>query len=457
MSNLSIFKIGIGPSSSHTVGPFSAGGAFIQNLDIDNVNKIKVTLFGSLSLTGKGHLSDIAVLLGLSGLCVKTISKEEKNEVLNKMNNKKLLLAGKKEIDFVYEEDIIFSKEFKKLHENALSIVAYDKNNKVLKEQTYYSVGGGFIKEEEQMLNENTNSSADNESKAYEFSSATELLWLCNKYNQNIAQIALNYELNFHTEEYVNNYCKEIYLAMKDSYLSGRDSNELILPGPIKLKRRAPALAKKLQALHEKGMNRKDDLDFIDYFSLYAMSVAEENAAGNRVVTAPTNGACAVVPAVLFYIKNHVKDLKDKEIRDFLLVAMAIGSLFKKNASISGAEAGCQAEIGSASSMAAAAFAFSMGAVPIDCCSAAEIAMEHHLGLTCDPVAGLVQIPCIERNVFGAIKAVSAAKMAMDRDSAPSVGLDEVIKTMYETGKDMDTRYKETSLAGLATNYKSLC
>ncbi len=454
MSNLSIFKIGIGPSSSHTVGPFVAGNEFLKDLNLDEITRIKVTLFGSLSLTGKGHLSDIAVVLGLSGLNVKTISAKQKQVVLLRLNERKLLLGGVKEIDFNENSDIIFSNEFKQYHENALTIEAFA-NNTCIKAKTYYSVGGGFIKNEDEIKCQSN--SSDEKNYDYSFDSATELLWLCNKYNKNIAEIAMLYELNFNSEEYINNYCKEIYEAMHDSFIAGANSNELILPGPIKLKRRAPALAKKLALLGDKRLNRKGDLDFIDYFSLYAMSVSEENAAGNRVVTAPTNGACAVVPAVLLYLKEHVKSMSEKDIRDFLLVSMAIGSLFKKNASISGAEAGCQAEIGSASSMAAASFAFSMGASPIDCCSAAEIAMEHHLGLTCDPVAGLVQIPCIERNVFGAIKAVSAAKMAMDRESAPSVGLDEVIKTMYETGKDMDTRYKETSLAGLATNYKKFC
>lgn len=454
MSNLSIFKIGIGPSSSHTVGPFVAGNEFLKGLNLKEITRIKVTLFGSLSLTGKGHLSDIAVVLGLSGLNVKTISPEQKQVVLLRLNERKLLLGNEFEIDFDENSDIIFSKEFKSYHENALTIEAFS-NNTCVKSKTYYSVGGGFIKSEDEISK--TNQTNQEKNYDYSFDSATELLWLCNKYNKNIAEIAMLYELNFNSEEYINNYCKEIYEAIQDSFKAGANSNELILPGPIKLKRRAPALAKKLMLLDDKNLNRKGDLDFIDYFSLYAMSVSEENAAGNRVVTAPTNGACAVVPAVLLYLKEHVKSMSEKDIRDFLLVSMAIGSLFKKNASISGAEAGCQAEIGSASSMAAASFAFSMGASPIDCCSAAEIAMEHHLGLTCDPVAGLVQIPCIERNVFGAIKAVSAAKMAMDRESAPSVGLDEVIKTMYETGKDMDTRYKETSLAGLATNYKKFC
>lgn len=454
MSNLSIFKIGIGPSSSHTVGPFVAANEFLKDLDINNTDSIKVTLFGSLSLTGKGHLSDIAIILGLSGLNVKTITLKEKQEVLLRLSEQKLLLNGKKLINFNENTDIAFSNEFKKYHENALEIKAFSKE-KLIKSKIYYSVGGGFIKSEDEINSQDLNNQEKHFD--YSFESAAELLWLCNKHNKNIAEIAMLYELNFHTQEYIDNYCKEIFNAMNDSFLAGSSSNELILPGAIRLKRRAPALAKKLAKLDDGHLHRKVDLDFIDYFSLYAMSVAEENASGNRVVTAPTNGACAVVPAVLLYLKNHVKSMNDKDIRDFLLVAMAIGSLFKKNASISGAEAGCQAEIGSASSMAAAAFAFSLGAVPIECCSAAEIAMEHHLGLTCDPVAGLVQIPCIERNVFGAIKAVSAAKMAMDRDSAPSVGLDEVIKTMYETGKDMDTRYKETSLAGLAINYKKFC
>lgn len=454
MSNLEIFKIGIGPSSSHTVGPMVGAKRFVDELKeeklFDKVTSIKVVLHGSLSLTGKGHLSDMASILGLSGLVAKTLTSSQKAEALRLLDLKKLNLGGEKLIDFS-DDDIIFDNSFLKLHENGFIIKAYHGND-LLKEKDFYSVGGGFVKTKEEMTSESSSDSGAH--LPFYFDKASALLWLCNKHNKNIAEISLNYELNFHSLDYINNYCKDIYLAMKESFIAGSTSTEYTLPGVIKLRRRAPFLAKKLSS---QSMQRVDDLDFIDYFSLYAMSIAEENASGNKVVTAPTNGACAVVPAVLLYLKNHKKDIKGLQIRDFLLVAMAIGSLFKKNASISGAEAGCQAEIGSASSMAAAAFAYSLGACASDCCSAAEIAMEHHLGLTCDPVAGLVQIPCIERNTFGAIKAVSAAKMAMDRDSEPSVGLDEVIRTMYETGKDMNLKYKETSLGGLAKNFSKHC
>ena len=443
-SNLSIFKIGVGPSSSHTVGPMLACNLFCNALgeNVSKVERIKIELYGSLSLTGKGHLTDMACIIGLNGIRAKDLSASLKDETISlAMQNHKINLAGRKEIDFSYERDVIFYQDFLPLHENGMKVSAYDCNGGVVLEQVYYSVGGGFVATEEAL--KNPPKQEQHKDIKISFSNAKELLALCEKHKKTIAQISMEYEEQFNSKEYIQKYCSEIWEAMQDSYRNGC-STEGILPGPLKLKRRAPELLKS-------DFDPKDPLSFVDQVSLYAIAIAEENGAGGRVVTAPTNGACAVVPAVMLYLQAFYGSEFDCKVVDFLLVAIAIGSLYKKNASISGAEAGCQAEIGSASSMAAAAAAYIMGGDAYQICSAAEIAMEHHLGLTCDPVAGLVQIPCIERNAFGAIKAISAARMAISRKSQPKVGLDEVIKTMYQTGKDMDHRYKETSLGGLAS------
>lgn len=443
-SNLSIFKIGVGPSSSHTVGPMLACNLFCNALgeNVSQVERIKVELYGSLSLTGRGHLTDMACVIGLNGIRAKELTPSLKEDTISlAIKDHKINLAGKKEIDFHYDRDIIFYQDFLPLHENGMRVSAFNQRGQSILSEVYYSVGGGFVATEEALSN--PQQQVQDQKLEIDFASAKELLSLCEKYNKNIAEISMDYEKQFNSQEYIQNYCKEIWDAMQDSYRNGC-STEGILPGPLKLKRRAPELLKS-------DFDPKDPLTFIDQVSLYAIAIAEENGAGGRVVTAPTNGACAVVPAVMLYLRALYEDEFDKKVLDFMLVAIAIGSLYKKNASISGAEAGCQAEIGSASSMAAAAAAYVMGGDAYQICSAAEIAMEHHLGLTCDPVAGLVQIPCIERNAFGAIKAISAARMAISRKSQPKIGLDEVIKTMYQTGKDMDHRYKETSLGGLAS------
>lgn len=445
-SNLSIFKIGVGPSSSHTVGPMLACNLFCNALGdkISEVERVEIELFGSLSLTGKGHLTDMACVIGLNGIRARDLTPTLKSQTIAlAMEQNKINLSGKKLISFDYDKDVIFHKDFLPLHENGMKVSAFDSNKNLVLSEVYYSVGGGFVATQEAL--KNPPKQEGGEKLEISFSSAKELLELCEKYQKNIAQISMEYEKQFNSEEYIRNYCLEIWSVMQESYRNGIESDG-ILPGPLKLKRRAPEL-------YRHKIDPSDPLAFVDVVSLYAIAVAEENGAGGKVVTAPTNGACAVVPAVMLYFQEQLKEkFDDNLVVDFLLVAMAIGSLYKKNASISGAEAGCQAEIGSASSMAAGSAAYVMGGSNAQICSAAEIAMEHHLGLTCDPVAGLVQIPCIERNAFGAIKAISAARMALSRDSKPTVGLDEVIKTMYQTGKDMDHRYKETSLGGLATH-----
>lgn len=454
MSNFSIFKIGVGPSSSHTLGPMLAGNLFCKKIAkrLDEISKIKITLYGSLSLTGEGHLSDKAVIWGLNGLEAKNLSAAVQDEAnKNALKNNQLNLCGKKMIKFDYEKDLIFSKEFLPLHENGMLIQAYDDKGGLIDEETYYSVGGGFVLTAKELEKRDKLSTQDkNENLNLKIDNAKDALELCDKNGWDLAELSYNYELQFHTKDEIRAYCLEIWEVMQEVYYNGTHPNDEYLPGKLHLRRRA-------KGLKERIAMTADPMGIIDFISLYAIAVAEENASGAKVVTAPTNGACAVIPAVMLYLKNHTIGFSDEKAIKFLLVAMLIGSFYKKNASISGAEAGCQAEIGAASSMAAAAMATALGANAFKSCNAAEMAMEHHLGLTCDPVAGLVQIPCIERNAFGAIKAITAARMAMTRKSTPRVSLDEVIETMYETGKDMNYKYKETSLGGLATNLKTIC
>lgn len=454
MSNLNIFKIGVGPSSSHTLGPMLAGNLFCKKISkkLDKIEKIQVTLYGSLSLTGKGHLSDKAVIWGLNALEAKNLSaaiQEEANK--NAIDKGKINLCGEKELQFNYEKDLIFSKEFLPLHENGMQIKAFNVKGETVDEETYYSIGGGFVLTAAELEKRDKGSSQGKNKKLdIELNNAKQALELCKKRDWDLAELSYRYELQFHAKEEIRSYCLEIWEVMQEVYYNGTHPSEDYLPGKLRLKRRA-------KGLKERVAMTTDLMGIIDFISLYAIAIAEENASGAKVVTAPTNGACAVIPAVMLYLKNHTIGFSDEKAIEFLLVAMLIGSFYKKNASISGAEAGCQAEIGSASSMAAGAMATVLGANAFKACNAAEMAMEHHLGLTCDPVGGLVQIPCIERNAFGAIKAISAARMAMTRKSTPVVSLDEVIETMYETGKDMNYKYKETSLGGLATNLKTVC
>lgn len=450
MSNLSIFKIGVGPSSSHTLGPLVAGNLFCEAIDsmLNDIVRIEVTLYGSLSLTGRGHLTDRAVIWGLSNVVARNLSSSLQEEINHKALNEGILkLCGKKEIAFNYDLDVIFSSSFLPLHENGMTIRAFSKDKEIIA-KTYYSVGGGFVKTEEELKAGDSNS--DEENIEMTIDNATKALYLCDENDWNLAQLSLAYEKQFNTEEYIKKYCLEIWQVMQEVYKNGTHPKQEYLPGKLHLKRRA-------KGLHERVKATTDPMGIIDFISLYAISIAEENGSGAKVVTAPTNGACAVIPAVMLYLKNHTIGFSDEMAIDFLLTAMLIGSFYKKNASISGAEAGCQAEIGSASSMAAGAMATVLGSQARVACNAAEMAMEHHLGLTCDPVGGLVQIPCIERNAFGAIKAISAARMAMTRKSIPVVSLDEVIKTMYQTGKDMNAKYRETSLGGLAKTLSSVC
>lgn len=454
MSNLSIFKIGVGPSSSHTLGPMLAGNLFCEKIShqLQKIHRIQIFFYGSLSLTGKGHLSDSAIIWGLNNIKAKDLDASTQEKILtNTLKHKKLLLCGKKEIDFEYEKDLIFSKQFLLLHENGLVLKALDEAGNTIDEETYYSIGGGFVKTAQELQDIKENGIQEEQTGLrLSFNHAKDILVFCQKEGKNLIEASLEYELQFNSLDFINNYCLEIWQTMQEVYENGVHPKDTTLPGKLKLNRRAPGLFNRIQPT-------ADPLGIIDFISLYAIAVAEENASGAKVVTAPTNGACAVNPAVMLYLKNHTVGFNDRKAIEFLLVGMLIGSLYKKNASISGAEAGCQAEIGVASSMAAAAMASVLGSDAFIASNAAESAMEHHLGLTCDPVGGLVQIPCIERNAFGAIKAIMAARMAMSRKSTPKVTLDEVILTMYNTGKDMNLKYKETSLGGLATTLSSLC
>lgn len=449
-SILSIFKIGIGPSSSHTLGPMLIGNLFCETLKekqlINNVNRIQVDLYGSLSLTGKGHLTDVAIILGLSGKLPATITTKEIEEIIEKVTStNSLFLNNIKSISFERDKDIIFNPNFLDLHENGLTISAYNENELLL-EKTYFSVGGGFIKEKDSFFDADSSGASKLE---IDFKSVQDILDLCNKNGKSISEIALMREMQNFSKEEIYDYYKKIWDVMECAINNGLNTFG-ILPGALALPRRAGDLYKKLNV--SQNESQKDDFNTTNWISAFALAVAEENAAGHRVVAAPTNGACAIAPAVMAYYNKFYKQLNDDDVVKFLLTASAIGYIYKLNASISGAEAGCQAEIGAASSMVAVAIAEMLGANPETACSAGEIAMEHHLGLTCDPVAGLVQIPCIERNAFGAVKAAMSAKMAMMRDenNPPIVSLDNVIKTMFNTGKDMDSKYRETSLGGLA-------
>lgn len=452
MSNLSIFKIGVGPSSSHTLGPLVAGNLFCQKISpiLADIARVQVTLYGSLSLTGRGHLTDRAVIWGLSNVEARALKASLQEDINEKALQYNILqLCGSKEIAFNYDDDMIFSEDFLPLHENGMRIQAFDSKGSEIAAQVYYSVGGGFVKTEEELKNGDSEDEGGN-TNLMSIENATKALYLCDERGINLAQLSMAYEMQFRTEEEVRAYCLEIWNVMQEVYHNGTHPTQEYLPGKLHLRRRA-------KGLHERVKATTDPMGIIDFISLYAIAIAEENGSGAKVVTAPTNGACAVIPAVMLYLKNHTIGFGDEEAINFLLTAMLIGSFYKKNASISGAEAGCQAEIGSASSMAAAAMATVLGSEARVACNAAEMAMEHHLGLTCDPVGGLVQIPCIERNAFGAIKAISAARMAMTRKSIPIVSLDEVIKTMYQTGKDMNAKYRETSLGGLAKTLSSVC
>ncbi len=451
ISAFELFSIGIGPSSSHTVGPMRAAKQFLEGLKLkhrlSNTTRVQVQLFGSLGATGKGHGSDKAVLGGLLGYDPDTVDPAVLNGLVESvLSTGRLHLDRQKEIVFDPERDLEFSGICLDFHSNGMKFTAYDAENRVNAAHTYYSVGGGFVVDEnatgiDRIVEDNT-------TLRHPFNSATELLDISEQTGFSISTLMLTNETCWRTESEVRDKLLGIWQVMKDCVEAGC-KNEGILPGGLKVKRRAPHLHRQLQSEWSANL---DDHSRMDWVNLWALAVNEENAAGGRVVTAPTNGAAGIIPAVLHYFVRFSKGANDDGVVRFLLTAAAIGTLFKLNASISGAEVGCQGEVGSACSMAAAGLAEVLGGTPSQVENAAEIGMEHNLGLTCDPIGGLVQVPCIERNAMGAVKAINAARLAMRGDGRHFVSLDKVIKTMRETGKDMQTKYKETARGGLAVN-----
>lgn len=452
ISVFDLLSIGIGPSSSHTVGPMRAANTYLKELKSHNLfdatTRIKIELYGSLALTGIGHKTDEALLMGLLGYMPETIDPKIIEPTLKKVREeKKITLFNERLIHFDEATDLLFHKDkVVPYHSNAVRFVAYDKNENELFNEIIYSIGGGFIVEHRKIQHKTPMEQLFEV--PYLFSTCKELLELCQKHNKTIEQIMLENEKSHHVEKDIHAYIENIWQVMQESVKQGC-KNEGFLPGRLNVKRRAPGLYKFLMNEERKPTHE----DIFDWVSLYALAVNEENAAGGRVVTAPTNGGAGVVPAVMHYYDKFGENKDKRWVEIFLLTASAIGILYKKGASISAAEMGCQGEVGVACSMAAGALAAVWGGTAKQIEIAAEIGMEHNLGLTCDPVDGLVQIPCIERNTMGAIKAINAARLAMQRTGNDhKVSLDDVIKTMFQTGKDMQSIYKETSLGGLAVN-----
>ncbi|WEM44891.1 L-serine ammonia-lyase (plasmid) [Photobacterium sp. DA100] len=446
LSIFDIYKVGVGPSSSHTNGPMLAGFDFCQKVDgmLDDVARVQVDLYGSLSLTGKGHHTDRASILGLMHNKPDAIDIQAANQAMaDGIANRTLLLAGKKLIAFNVDTDMLFHSDNLPLHENGMTITAFDHAGKQLFIETYYSIGGGFIATADELQN----GKATSEVKVpFAFNSAEDILRITEREGISIGAMFLRNELAFRSQEELDAKANQIWQVMANCMARGFET-EGILEGGLHVVRRAPALLKKLESNQE---IENDPMVVLDWVNVFAFAVSEENAAGGQVVTSPTNGAAGVIPAVLMYYNKFIHELNGKQIKDFLAVSAAIGMLYKMNASISGAEVGCQGEIGVSSSMAAAGLTAIRGGSNEQICMAAEIAMEHSLGMTCDPIGGLVQIPCIERNAMGAMKAINASRMALKRNSKSRISLDKVIDTMYQTGKDMNKKYRETSLGGLA-------
>lgn len=458
VSVFDLFKIGIGPSSSHTVGPMRAARMFVQRLADQGMlaatAAVKCELFGSLGATGKGHGSGTAVLLGLLGMEPDTVDPDDIPGIVERIRAAKQIdLLGKHQVAFDEKRDVVFYLlKALPFHANGMTFSALDVSGALLFSHTYYSVGGGFVVTEE-MAEDGSLArriAPDTSVLPYPFHSGDELLAIARSNQCGIAEIMRRNERFWRTDEEIDRGLLNIWTVMQDCVARGCRA-EGNLPGPFKVRRRAAMLQRTLSAAPEAGA-KLDPLGAMDWINLYALAVNEENASGGRVVTAPTNGAAGIIPAVLHYYAKFMSGANDAGVIDFLLTAGAIGLLYKENASISGAEVGCQGEVGVACSMAAAALCAVMGGTAEQVENAAEIGMEHHLGLTCDPVGGLVQIPCIERNAIASVKAVNAARMALHGDGTHHVSLDKVIKTMRETGADMMTKYKETSRGGLAVN-----
>ena len=457
VSVFDLFKIGIGPSSSHTVGPMRAARMFVARLAhegaLARTARVKAEMYGSLGATGKGHGSDKAVLLGLAGHEPDTVDIEQVPVILEAIRTRhRVTLNGSREIAFDESADLVMHRrETLPFHANGMRFTAWDDQGNELENRVYYSVGGGFVVSDEVAADGSRQKvvAPDTTVLPHPFHSGDDLLRLCDEHGVGIAELMRRNERHWRTDAEIDAGLMKIWKVMQECVARGCRT-EGVLPGGFKVKRRAAQLYRDLTVNPEAAM--RDPLMVMDWVNLYALAVNEENAAGGRVVTAPTNGAAGIVPAVLHYYTRFVPGASDKGVIDFMLTAAAIGILYKENASISGAEVGCQGEVGVACSMAAAGLAAVMGGSPRQVENAAEIGMEHHLGLTCDPVGGLVQIPCIERNAIASVKAINAARMAMRGDGTHHVSLDKVIKTMRETGADMQTKYKETARGGLAVN-----
>ncbi|QOY74113.1 L-serine ammonia-lyase [Pseudomonas sp. OST1909] len=452
LSVFDLFKVGIGPSSSHTVGPMKAAARFAAGLKaqgmLGQVGSVRAELYGSLGATGKGHGSDKAVLLGLEGQGPETVDTSMAGIRLAAIRSSETLaLLGEKVIRFVEKEHLAMIRKPLSYHPNGMILRAFDRAGLQIVSREYYSVGGGFIVDEEAI---GVNRIVEDRTRLrYPFLTGRELLEQCTLNNLSISQLMAENEMAWRSPEETRQGLLHIWQVMQDCVLAGC-SSEGVMPGGLKVKRRAAQLYQQLSASPE--ANLRDSLSVLDWVNLYALAVNEENASGGRVVTAPTNGAAGIVPAVLHYYARFVPGANDDGVQRFLLTAAAIGILYKENASISGAEVGCQGEVGVACSMAAGALCEVLGGTVQQVENAAEIGMEHNLGLTCDPIGGLVQVPCIERNAMGSVKAINAARMALRGDGQHFVSLDKVIRTMRQTGADMKSKYKETARGGLAVN-----
>jgi L-serine dehydratase len=450
LSAFDLYSVGIGPSSSHTVGPMRAAKRFVDRLAemgrVADVRRVRAELFGSLGATGHGHGSPKAVVLGFEGEDPATTDPDGADDRLQQIRSSgELLLGGLTPISFDLDSDLVMHRR-KRLpaHPNGMTFAAYDADDVELARRTFYSVGGGFVVDEEATGADRV--VLDETPVKFPFCTGAELLDICAREQLSVSDVMLANEQSWRSEAEIRDGLLHLWSVMEDCVERGFH-REGVLPGGLRVPRRAPALYRDLTA---KG--KSDPLHVVDWVNLYALSVNEENASGGRIVTAPTNGAAGIIPAVLHYYARFVPGANDEGIVRFLLTAAAIGILFKTNASISGAEVGCQGEVGSACSMAAGGLAEVIGGNPLQVENAAEVGIEHNLGLTCDPVGGLVQIPCIERNAIASIKAINAARLALNGDGIHKVSLDKAIKTMRDTGRDMKSKYKETSRGGLAVN-----
>ncbi|BAP43002.1 L-serine ammonia-lyase [Pseudomonas sp. 21LCFQ02] len=452
ISVFDLFKIGVGPSSSHTVGPMRAAALFVQGLrdsgKLESIERIEVRLYGSLSATGVGHGSDNAVILGLMGQWPDAIDPAMIGPAIDTLKSTDtLMLDSRLPISFVWSRDMLLLDENLPFHPNAMTLIAEGRGGEIYQD-TYYSIGGGFVVDQVQA--DSGEMDGDRTEQPYEFSSARELLQLCRQHGLRVSELMMANEKVWRSEAEIRAGIMKLWAAMQECVDNGL-KHDGILPGGLNVRRRAAKLHKSLQELGKPNVIGST-LNAMEWVNLFALAVNEENAAGGRMVTAPTNGAAGIIPAVLHYFVKFSPDVNQSNVVDYFLGAAAVGILCKKNASISGAEVGCQGEVGSACAMAAAGLADVLGATPEQLCNAAEIGLEHNLGLTCDPVGGLVQVPCIERNAIAAVKAINAAQMALRGDGEHFISLDRVIRTMRDTGADMHDKYKETSRGGLAVS-----